>query len=507
MRLLRELFCYRNDFNSGCSELPFCRFLCRTGGNWGGQKMEQTGIPPGVRPALRSPPPDALQAYAAAEGLARSSPDLSARMTLTLAQRRWLARAFAVAGPVALVLPQLPVATFMLLAPPVFLAIVLFRLLLVIVARMPRRATGGPDTATPLLPVYTILIALKDEAACIPQLAHAMTMMDYPDNLLDLKLIVEAADHDTRMAIEAAAWPANTELLTVPPGRPQTKPRALNYGLARAQGAYVVVYDAEDRPHPGQMKAAIDVFNRSGPQTVCLQAPLVGVPAQGGWLARQWAQEYAIQFGLIVPALARLGLPIALGGTSNHFRRTPLVEAGGWDAWNVTEDADLGLRLARLGHRVGTIASPTLEAPPEEGRIWLSQRSRWLKGYVQTWCVQMRRGSRADGRLGPAAQASVQLTLGAAILSALAHGLWAVWCAACLIDPSLRLGPSGTVLLALSLGVAIFTAALAPGPSGWRRLADIATMPLYWPLQSLAMVRALWSLARTPHYWAKTPHV
>ncbi|MEZ6011063.1 MAG: glycosyltransferase family 2 protein [Hyphomonas sp.] len=461
--------------------------------------MEHSGIPAGQSAPLLYPPADMLQADAAAEAFARTAPHLSARTTLTLAQRRWIVRALALAGSVSLAAPYLPVLAFMFLAPPVFAAIILFRLCLLLIARTGRRQMPEPETATPLLPVYTILVALKDEAAVMPQLSRAMALLDYPETSIDLKLLVEADDVATRDAIEAAHWPANTELVVVPPGRPQTKPRALNYGLARARGTYVVVYDAEDRPHPGQLKAAIDGFNRAGPETVCLQAPLVGMPVRGGWLARQWTQEYAIQFGLIVPALSRLGLPVALGGTSNHFRRAALAEAGGWDAWNVTEDADLGLRLARLGKRVGVIASPTLEAPPEEGRVWLAQRSRWLKGYVQTWCVLMRGAGSAGGGLRTGAQASVQLTLGAAILSAMVHGPWALWCAACLISPALKLGFMGSAALAASFATALLSASLAPGPRGWRRVADILTMPLYWPLQSLAMVRALWSLARTPH--------
>ena len=422
----------------------------------------------------------------------------------SLAQRRAALRLFALAGLAGLIQPQLLPVIAMLFAPPVFAAIILFRLFVLGVAHFPQKRAGGADAATPLLPVYTILIALKDEAAVMPQLARAIAALDYPAALIDLKLLIETADTATRAAIEAERWPEGTELLVVPPGSPQTKPRALNYGLARARGAYVVVYDAEDRPDPGQLRAAVEAFNRAGPQTVCLQAPLVGVPARGGWLARQWTLEYAIQFGLIVPALARLGLPIALGGTSNHFRRTVLVAAGGWDAWNVTEDADLGLRLARLGLRVGAIASPTLEAPPEKGGVWLAQRSRWLKGYVQTWCVLTRgRGDTGADALPPAAQISVQLTLGAAILSALVHGPWALWCTACLISPGLSLGPLGTSALVLSLITGIASATLAPGR---QRLSVILTLPLYWPLQTIAMTRALWSLARAPHYWAKTPH-
>ena len=298
----------------------------------GGQGISDAAGRSAGHAQLSCPLPDSRLADHAANALDRQSPGLSARQTLSPAQWQTVRRLSVVVGLVGLAQPEALPALALLLAPPVFAAIILFRLFLLGIARAPVKGPAGEGAATPLLPVYTILIALKDEAAVMPQLAGAMAALDYPEALIDLKLLVEAGDTATRTAIEAERWPAGTELLTVPPGAPQTKPRALNYGLAHARGAYVVVFDAEDRPDPGQLKAAIDGFNRAGPETVCLQAPLVGVPAKGSWIARQWALEYAIQFGLIVPALARLGLPIALGGTSNHFRRTALVAAGGWDA-------------------------------------------------------------------------------------------------------------------------------------------------------------------------------
>jgi cellulose synthase/poly-beta-1,6-N-acetylglucosamine synthase-like glycosyltransferase len=459
-----------------------------------------------LRGPLLCPQPDMAMALEAAHGLDRQAPGLSARQTLSLKQRQIATRSLLVLTVLTLMMPELPGILTILVVPPAFVAIILFRLFLLAVAARKRSDASAHSGAIPLLPVYTILVALKDEAAVMPQLAWAMNSLDYPQDRIDLKLLVEEADLRTQAAIKAQTWPAGTELLVVPAGQPQTKPRALNYGLARARGTYVVVYDAEDRPHPEQLKAAVDVFNSDGPETACLQAPLVGVPAVGSWLARQWSLEYAIQFGLIVPALARLGLPVALGGTSNHFRRTALVRAGGWDAWNVTEDADLGLRLARLGYRVGAIQSPTLEAPPEEARVWRGQRSRWLKGYMQTWCVLMRGRNEAPG-LKPLGFLSVQLTLGAAILSAMVHGPWSLWCVACLLSPDLSLGPFGLLALILSLATGALSASLAPGVWNRQRLTDILTLPFYWPLQTLAMIRALWSLVHTPHYWVKTPHV
>ena len=252
--------------------------------------------------------------------------------------------------------------------------------------------------------------------------------------------------------------------------------------------------------------AAVAAFARGPSSLACVQAPLVGVPEGGGWLPSQWALEYAIQFGRILPALARLGLPIALGGTSNHFHRAKLVGAGGWDAWNVTEDADLGLRLARRGARVGMIAPPTLEAPPEQLGVWLAQRSRWLKGFLQTWLVLMRTPAASMREMGPAGFVSMQLTLGAAILSAMVHGPWALWCLLCACVPGLSLGPLGTGVMIVSYLAGVATGVAAPAHRGRRPLIAALTAPLYWPLQSVAMARALYGLCHAPHFWAKTPH-
>jgi len=225
-----------------------------------------------------------------------------------------------------------------------------------------------------------------------------------------------------------------------------------------------------------------------------------------GWIAGQWALEYAVQFGRFLPGLASLGLPIALGGTSNHFRRAHLEAAGGWDAWNVTEDADLGLRLARRRLRVGVIAPPTLEAPPEKLGVWLAQRSRWLKGFLQTWLVVMRRPGKALREMGLGNFLTLQLTLGVAILSAMVHGPWVLWLAAMVLLPGSVVAPVFLWFVGFSYAAGILMALAAPGKQDMRRLLLALTLPAYWPLQSVAMARALYSLARRPHFWAKTPH-
>ncbi len=459
---------------------------------------------------VREPAPDMESAHAAANGLALDQPEVSAIRTLTKPQAYILAALAVLLLTAALLAPKnffalAGAATFLTFAAALGFRCALYLRGAAVVDEL-SDAEGERIAEDGLAwPVYTLLIALKDEAESAAQLSAAICNLDYPRNRLDIKLLLETGDDATREALRAQRWPAGTQLLVVPPGMPRTKPRALNYGLRWARGEFVVVYDAEDRPQADQIKAAVRAFRSGGRDLACVQAPLVG-DRERGWIAGQWALEYAIQFGRLLPGLASLGLPIALGGTSNHFRRAHLEAAGGWDAWNVTEDADLGLRLARKGLRVGVIAPPTLEAPPERLGVWLAQRSRWLKGFVQTWLVVMRRPGVALKEMGLVNFLAFQLTLGAAILSAMVHGPWALWLAATLILPDSAVAPVFLCFVAVSYAAGILMALAAPGKKNKRRIFLAFSLPFYWPLQSIAMARALYSLARRPHFWAKTPH-
>ncbi len=210
---------------------------------------------------------------------------------------------------------------------------------------------------------------------------------------------------------------------------------------------------------------------------------------------------------ILLPALARLRLPLLLGGTSNHFRADVLRELGGWDAWNVTEDADLGVRLARSGYHAAMIASPTLEEAPETLGIWMAQRSRWLKGFLQTWLVMMRRPRQTARQVGPTGFLALQLGLGGTLLAAILHApivlavlLFAV------LSAQPGIGQAGLGLLAAGYVINLLVAGFAPGRCDRWRLALMASLPLYWPLQSLAAIRALYSFILSPHFWAKTPH-
>lgn len=314
-------------------------------------------------------------------------PDRSAHRRVTYIQMVCLAACLAALGwalsrDAAAVWVALHVLTFALFA----LAIA-FRFTAAALAAEPPPAPRAPPKDAPL---YTIICPLHREAALVMDLVAALDRIDYPRERLQIILALEEDDVETRVAIEALGLGAPYEILLCPDDGPRTKPKALNIALAYARGEFCTIYDAEDRPHPHQLAAAVAAFAEGGPKLACVQAPLLADNARASWIAAQFAAEYAVQFLTILPLLARLGLPLPLGGTSNHFRVETLRACGGWDSYNVTEDADLGYRLARFGWRVAMIGAPTFEEAPISFAAWLRQRTRWIKGHLQTWLVLMR---------------------------------------------------------------------------------------------------------------------
>lgn len=450
-----------------------------------------------------------LVALEASLGLHRRAPIFSAMPRASGEPGGGAARAMIGAGAgLGLLEPQILVEILALFSFGAFVLLVGWRFWLLLVATTPGQRHANPHMpgGNTSLPVYTILVPLYREAAATPGLARALCALDWPAERIDLILLLEAGDEETQRAVAACRWPMGMRTLVLPPGAPRTKPRALNYGLQFARGQLACIYDAEDRPHPGQLKAAYTAFYHGPPELACVQGPLVAHNHRESWLAGQWALEYAIQFGLLLPAQVRLGLPILLGGTSNHFRMSALRRLRGWDAWNVTEDADLGVRLARAGYRSGTISLPTFEEAPETLGIWTAQRSRWLKGFLQSWVVLARAPRGGRGELGLWGWLSLQIGLIGTCLAALAHGPLALATLAALLAGAVHLDHAGVWLLLAGYGVNALAGLAAPGPRGLRRWLSVATLPLYWPLHTLAALRALYGWLRAPHFWAKTPH-
>jgi cellulose synthase/poly-beta-1,6-N-acetylglucosamine synthase-like glycosyltransferase len=448
-------------------------------------------------------------------GLVRRNAEMSAFRRLTQTQIVWTCAGFIWLALAVLALPPaLSYALLSFIAGLFFLSIVAVRIL----ALIPNPPLREPQRA-PLhdqeLPVYSVLIPLFREISVLPQLIGALTHLDYPADRLDIKLILEESDMPMRWAVASLRLPEIFEVIVVPAGKPQTKPRALNYALQFARGSLLTIYDAEDIPDRVQLREAAETFAASPNDVACLQARLHFYNASENWLTRQFTIEYATLFNLILPALARAGLPLPLGGTSNHFRTSLLRDAGAWDPFNVTEDADLGLRLARRGFRTSVLFSRTLEEANTRTLNWLKQRSRWLKGFLQTWLVHMRSPIQCLGDLGLAGFWIAQAMTIGVFVSALVHPVFLLHALWKVLHHDMTGMTSALVLLA-GLNIAVFL--LGHGISfyaghkalrmnrirGW--WLALLTMPAYWILLWIAAVMALWEFAFRPHHWNKTEH-
>ncbi len=340
---------------------------------------------------------------------------------------------------------------------------------------------------------------------------------DYPAEKLDVIIAVEADDRETQAAIAACNNRLAVAVIPVPPGGPRTKPNALNAALPFARGTFTVIYDAEDRPEPNQLRDALQAFRTGGDDLACVQARLSIDNTADSWLARLFTAEYAGQFDVFLPGLTAFGLPLPLGGSSNHFQTGILRAVHGWDAFNVTEDADLGMRLARFGYRSEVIESTTYEEAPAHLAPWLRQRTRWFKGWMQTWAVHMRKPWRLIRDLGPAGFLSFQLIVGGNALAALVHPLLIAGIIYSEVNgiPIWRAGSTADTLLATLYGTAIVAGYLTSVFLGWLGLSRrgllttawvLVLTPVHWLLLSLAAWRALYQLVVAPHAWEKTEH-
>ena len=456
----------------------------------------------------------------AIHGLARRFPGESAGQGLVPVQRYALAFLFAaisISGALA------PIATLHVLAAIATLffgLVVALRLVacinLIVTLPMGWMRRKCPRIADADLPVYTILVPLFRERAVLSQLTGELLRLDYPADKLDIKLIFESVDPDTLAYARTMGLPPHFEFIVVPDCQPRTKPKAVNYALHFARGDFVVIYDAEDCPDRDQLRKALAAFASGPPNLACVQARLTIHNASENWLTKQFAIEYAALFSGILPALQRLGLPIPLGGTSNHFRASALKWLGAWDAFNVTEDADLGMRLYRHGYVCRMLDSETCEEAPCGFRSWLYQRTRWLKGWMQTYFVHMRRPLKLWRQLGTGRFLGFQVMVGGLIFSALVHPLFYALIALKISAGTPFFDPAGVLglyvwLLAL-FNVAIgYLASMALSLIALRQrktrfVLHILFMPLYWLLISLAAYRALFQLINRPFYWEKTEH-
>ncbi len=380
-----------------------------------------------------------------------------------------------------------------------------------------RAAPRDTSAAVPLLsrmPTVSLLVPLFREREIAGRLLQRLENLDYPRELLDVCLIAEQNDSITQETLRGAGIPPWMRVIVVPPGVPQTKPRAMNYALDFARGSIIGIYDAEDDPAPDQINKVVQTSQHAPSDVACLQGVLDFYNARQNWLSRCFTVDYATWFRILLPGLAKLGLVIPLGGTTLFFRRSALESLGGWDAHNVTEDADLGVRLARRGFRTELIPTVTREEANCHAWPWIRQRSRWLKGYAVTYAVHMRSPLHLLSDLGLWRFFGLQiLFLGTLSQFILAPVLWSFWLVVLGVPHPLEaMIPTSAMLWAVALFVGAEVANLTlnsvavSGPRHRWLLPWVPTLHLYWPLGAVASYKALWEIVIRPFFWDKTDH-
>ncbi|CAN1501870.1 COG1215 Glycosyltransferases, probably involved in cell wall biogenesis [Rhabdaerophilaceae bacterium] len=380
------------------------------------------------------------------------------------------------------------------------------------------RTHRPPDLADAALPSYTILVPLYREERVLGALLKRLAVLDYPRDRLEVLLLVEQSDTQTRQALAPLmrSFPRSINVLVVPLGEPRTKPRALNAAMPFVRSDYMVVYDAEDAPDRDQLRLAAAAFAAAPLEVACLQARLAIANPWDGVLPMRFALDYAALFDLVKAGTARLGWPVPLGGTSNHLRTADLRLVGAWDAWNVTEDADLGIRLARFGKRVQDLPSTTWEEAPARAGTWLNQRTRWMKGWMQTLLVHARDPFQLIRQVGFMAAASLgSIGLSMIICSLMLPLVVAATLVRIVVGPGLFEGSLvqtiADSMMVISISLAIFMEFVPPAVAlirrrSFRLLPAIILAPITYLMISIASWRALYDLVQRPYHWHKTPH-
>ncbi|MDX9872793.1 MAG: glycosyltransferase family 2 protein [Clostridia bacterium] len=465
------------------------------------------------------------------EKLARERPDLSARISFTPPQKTGLLLVL-LTVTLGLVLNWfVTVLTINIVIQILYFIVAFFKFLMILRGirsgaqiRITEKEVAALDERE--LRIYTILAPMYKESCVIPQLIANLEQLDYPKHKLDIRLLIEEDDVEAQELVQAMNLPPYYTTLIVPHSLPKTKPKACNYGLINARGDYVVIYDAEDRPDPDQLKKVHLAFRRSPDSCCCMQAKLNYYNSEQNLLTRWFTQEYSMWFDLLLPGLMQLNIPIPLGGTSNHFKIEALKKVLAWDPYNVTEDADLGIRLYGAGYSTAIVNSRTWEEANSRTRNWIRQRSRWIKGYMQTWLVHMRHPLRLWRQVGARGFLGIQvIVLATPLLPLINPLLWALvilWYATYHgFIPLLFPGPVYYMAAAeLLLGNFLFIFGNIVGTYwvvqelqekgndalSFRLVKYGLFSPLYWLLMSIAAYKAAWQLITRPFYWEKTEH-
>lgn len=450
-------------------------------------------------------------------GLIESSPSLSSHHVLNTWQRFFffILFAFIVAG-IAL-WPKYLMYGINIFVIYSVLFIIAYKLVLAIITTFTTKKEGYTQTIKDdELPVYSILLPLYSEKKItLERLFKSISRLNYPKHMLDIKVLLEEDDIDTIEIVKSLNLTLNYEITLIPPSEPRTKAKACNYGLNFIRGEYVTLYDAEDEPEPNQLRIALEAFKHGPKNAACYQAHLNFYNKDDNWLTKMFTIEYSYWFDLLLPGLEYTGALIPLGGTSNHFKVKYLEMVNQWDAYNVTEDADLGIRLRRLGYTCGTINSTTFEEANCQFINWIKQRTRWVKGYIQTYLVHMREPLTLLRKVGLKGFISLQLFVGGTILTNFFNLiLWVIFFIYLMVpSESIKFLFNPSVLLVAKLNlflgsvlIVILNILAVLKRRYYSLLPYTLTSPLYWFMMSLATYRSIYQIIFNPSVWEKTEH-
>ena len=476
-------------------------------------------VPP-VKPVAMNEAEAQMRLQASVSGLADRVPLVSARSLVTPAQRNGFIGLLVILLIGAVLDIRATVTVLIGLITLCYLVAVVYRAYLftrsskvdALEIVTDEEALLVPDSE---LPSYTIMIPAYREASVINKLIGHLMQLDYPRDRLEILILVEQDDEETLMALRSASPPDHFRMVVIPPAEPRTKPKALNFGLTLARGDIVAVYDVEDTPDALQLRRAAVALNRFGPEVGCVQAQLSFNNATQNMITKWFTIEYAMWFSFFLPGLSSLGAPIPLGGTSNHFRRSALRDLGGWDPFNVTEDCDLGIRMFREQYDIKVIESTTMEEANIDFVNWVKQRSRWYKGYLQTFLIHLRapvtlvNQVRIKGVLHLCAFVG-----GTPILAVLNPIFWIMTIVWFVAQPEVlrQIFPAPvyyTGLVLWSFGNFLLwylTVLTARHVRNEGLVLAAALVPVYWIMMSVAAVKAMWQLVVTPSFWEKTTH-
>lgn len=480
---------------------------------------ENSPLSPDEKLAGEGAPDDAQAQGFSVHGLWTTHPEFSAKRGFSRGQKIGF-----IAGGIGLVvflwLFAIPTGIALMSAMTIlYTAVIIFRIDLLVRRGGNTRFSYTQEELDALdestLPTFTILVPAYKEPEVLPQLVDNLAALAYPHDKLQIMLLLEENDPETQAAADAMDLQLPFEVIIVPVGGPQTKPKALNYALLSATGDIVTIFDAEDRPDPLQLKKVAATFAKVGPEVACVQGELAYFNADENLITRWFATEYRMWFTQFLPSLSRVNAPIPLGGTSNHFRRDLLVGLGAWDPYNVTEDADLGIRLHRQGFRCAVLDSTTYEEANTDFVNWIKQRSRWYKGYAQTWLVHMRHPVQLVRDMGFVGFLRFNLFVGGTpFMAAMNPVSWMLLVMWFTLEPKfikdIMPGPVYyTGLVGWLLGNMLFyylNLAVAY-EFGKRTIFRAALLlPLYWVMMAIAAIKAFVQLLLNPNFWEKTQH-